>query len=217
MPSGLAPRPALQFADLAQQREVATLGLWLFLATEIMFFAGIMMAYLVYRTGYPLEFAEAGRHTKVVLGSINTAVLLTSSFAIALAVHFAETGRRRAVILALLATACLGLAFMGIKGVEYYQEYSERLVPGLNFRFEGPRADIVELFFLFYFIATGIHAVHVTIGIGLVLVMAGRAAGGAFSPAYFTPIEMVGLYWHFVDIVWIFLYPLIYLLGRSSS
>jgi cytochrome c oxidase subunit III len=208
-------RPEPQFATLRQQTDVATLGLWLFLATEVLFFGPMLFAYVVDRTTFPDGWAEAGRHTKVVIGTVNTAILLTSSFTMAWAVHAAEKGHRRALAVLLVVTALFGFAFLCLKGLEYYEEWGEHLVPGLNFHEDSPHARTIELFFFLYFMLTGIHGLHVTIGIGVVTTMAVRAWRGAFSPAYYTPIEVTGLYWHFVDIVWIFLYPLIYLLGRS--
>lgn len=210
------PRPAMQFADLTQQRDTATLGLWLFLATEILFFGGALMGYLAYRMIYPDGFLEAARHTKIVLGTANTAILLTSSLTMALAVHAAQTARGRMASRLLIATAALGLAFIGVKGVEYYAEYREHLVPGLDFAF-APHARAAELFFLLYFITTGLHAIHLTVGIALVLFMARRLAHETDGPFYTAPVEVVGLYWHFVDIVWVFLFPLIYLPGRSLA
>ena len=204
-----------QFASLAHQREVATLGIWLFLATEVLFFGGMLASYLVYRVSYPDGFAEAGRHTKIVLGTINTAVLLTSSLFMALAVRAAKLGLRRSVVLWLALTALLGVAFIGIKGFEYSKEWEEHLVPALNFAFPGEHRGPVEIFYLLYFIMTGIHALHLTVGVCLVVIMMALAWRGWFRPEWYTPIEVTGLYWHFVDIVWIFLYPLIYLVGRS--
>ncbi|WP_448192573.1 cytochrome c oxidase subunit 3 family protein [Azospirillum sp. sgz301742] len=206
-----------QYATMRQQAETASLGLWVFLATEVLFFGGMLFAYTVYRAVYPDGFAEAGQHTKVIIGSVNTLILLTSSFTMAWAVHAAERGRRRAMVVLLAATALFGLLFLGLKGLEYYKEWNEHLVPGLNFHQEGPHAHAVELFYVLYFMLTGVHGVHVTAGIGIVLVTMIRAWRGVFSPLYYTPVEVTGLYWHFVDVVWIFLYPLIYLVGRSGA
>jgi len=193
---------------MRQQAEAATLGIWVFLATEVLFFSGMLLAYTVLRHAYPEGFAEAGRETKIVIGSVNTAVLLTSS---------AKAGHRKLLTILLIATAALGLVFVGLKGVEYSQEYAEHLVPGLNFSLDGPHAHAIELFYFLYFALTGIHALHLSIGIVIVGIMAWRASHGAFGPTYHTPVEVTGLYWHFVDLVWIFLYPLIYLNGRSGG
>ncbi len=210
------PQPEPQYATAEQQAETATFGMWVFLATEILFFGGMLLAYTWLRTTYPEGVAEAGRHTKIVIGSVNTLVLLTSSLTMAWAVHAAEHGRRKALTRLLVVTALLGLLFLGLKGYEYHKEWTEHLVPGLNFHEDSVHAQTIELFYFLYFVLTGIHGIHVTIGIGLIVVMAVRARRGAFSSRHYTPVEVTGLYWHFVDIVWIFLYPLIYLVGRSG-
>jgi cytochrome c oxidase subunit 3 len=207
--------PQVQYASLEQHDEAAQLGIWVFLATETMFFGALLLGYVVLRHAYPEGFAEAGRETKLLIGTVNTAVLLTSSATMAWAVHAAETGHRRLLTLLLVITAGFGLVFLALKGVEYAQEYQERLAPGLNF--DPSRGPAVELFYFAYFVLTGLHAVHLSVGIVLVLILAVRAWRRAFSPAYYTPVEVTGLYWHFVDFVWIFLYPLIYLNGRSGG
>lgn len=211
-----ALRPKMQFATLAQQGETAQLGIWVFLATEVMFFGAVLFAYAVLRHYYPAGFAEAGRETKIVIGSVNTAVLLTSSATMAWAVHAAEQGHRRLLTALLAMTIAFGLLFMVLKGVEYSEEYEEHLVPGLNFVSHSVHARTIELFYFLYFVLTGIHAVHLTIGLCIVGVMMKRAWQGAFSPTYYAPVEITGYYWHFVDVLWIFLYPLIYLNGRSG-
>jgi cytochrome c oxidase subunit 3 len=210
--------PAPQFAELRQQNDVAQLGMWIFLSTEVLFFGGLFLLYDAYRFGYPVGFADAARHTNIVIGSINTAVLLTSSFAVAWAVVAAgrdDEGSLAAILLCV--AALLGVTFLGLKAVEYLEEYREQLVPGVNFTFPGAEAGSVELFFVFYFIATGLHAVHLLIGISLLLIMARRAWRGDFSAAYANPLAVTALYWHFVDVVWIFLFALIYLPGRSGA
>lgn len=214
MPSE-AIHPEQQYATLAQQAETAQLGIWVFLATETLFFGALLLAYTVLRHAYPQAFADAGRETKLVIGTINTAVLLTSSGTIAWAVHAAEAGHRRLLTRLLAVTAALGLVFLALKGIEYSQEYEEHLVPGLNF--DISHGAEFELFYVLYFTLTGLHALHLTIGVGLVSLMVVRASRGAFSPAYYTPVEVTALYWHFVDFVWIFLYPLIYLDGRGGG
>jgi len=197
-------------------RETAQLGIWLFLMTETLFFGALLLGYTVLRHTYPEGFVEAGKETKIVIGTVNTAVLLTSSATMAWAVHAAQTGHRRLLARLLGATAGLGIVFLALKGFEYSLEYNEKLVPGINFDL-AKHGPIAELFYFFYFTATGLHAVHLTIGIGIVCVMMMRAWRGAFSPLYHTPVEVTGLYWHFLDFVWIFLYPLIYLMGRSGG
>jgi len=194
--------------------EASTLGMWAFLATEILFFGGLFLVYTVYRLAYPQAFAEASNHLDVVLGAVNTAVLIGSSLTMVLAVHSARIGSRRGLILFLLATLVLGGIFLGIKGVEYAHKFHEHLVPGADFRFTGADPRHAAIFFSIYFAMTGMHALHMIIGAGLILTLVGMAWRRRFSPEYFTPVEMVGLYWHFVDIVWIFLFPLLYLIGR---
>jgi cytochrome c oxidase subunit III len=204
---------AEQFDDLKQQHEAASLGMWVFLVTEILFFGGLFAGYTVYRTSYPEAFREASHHLDLLLGSINTAVLITSSLTMALAVHSAQEGRRRALIMFLLLTMVMGAVFLGIKGTEYVHKYEESLVPGVRFAYGGPHSGQVQLFLIFYFVMTGLHALHLTVGIGLLGVLAYLARRGHFSPDYYAPVETGGLYWHFVDIVWIFLLPLLYLIG----
>jgi cytochrome c oxidase subunit 3 len=206
---------AEQFSDATQQREAAHLGMWVFLATEVLFFGGLFAGYVVGRVLHPEAFAVASRHTDVVIGTINTALLLTSSLSMALAVRAAMVGRQRAAVRLLAVTLILGLAFLGLKGVEYTKDFHEHLVPALNFQFAGPHAPEVQQFFVLYFLTTGLHAIHVTIGVGAITVLMIMSARGRFSADYYTPVEMGGLYWHFVDIVWIFLYPLLYLVSRT--
>jgi cytochrome c oxidase subunit 3 len=205
--------PAEQYDDLEQQHRAATFGMWVFLATEIMLFGGMFTSYTVYRFAYSEGFAEGSRHMDLLLGGINTAVLIVSSLTVALAIRAARTGARGALQAFLGATILLGLVFIGIKATEYWEHYQEGLVPGLRFTFEGPLARPVELYFLFYFIMTGIHAIHLSIGVGVVTTMLLMARRGKFSPESYAPVEVTGLYWHFVDIIWLFLLPLLYLLG----
>ena len=206
---------AHQFDDYEQQQEASTMGMWLFLATEILFFGGLFLGYTVYRGMYPAAYGEASRHLDIVLGTINTAVLLCSSLTMAMAIHEAQLGNRRMVILFLMLTMILGAAFLGIKFYEYYQKYVEHLVPGAGFVWEGPDSTHASLFFIFYFVMTGMHAVHMIIGLGVMTVMVVLSARGKFNSIYYSPLELGGLYWHFVDIVWVFLFPLLYLVERS--
>ena len=210
-------QPAFQFADLRQQHEVAQLGMWAFLATEVLFFGGLILAYAVYRFGYPADFAAAARHTKIVIGAANTAILLASSFLVAWAVAAARLEAARAAAILLSWAAAAGVIFLALKGLEYSQEYREHLVPGLNFAFPAEHARGAELFFMFYFVATGLHAIHVLIGIIVLAAIARAASRRAYSAQYHAPITVAGLYWHFVDVVWIFLFALIYLPGRSET
>lgn len=206
---------AHQFDDLDQQREASSLGMWVFLITEIMFFGGLFTGYTVYRHAYPEGFADASRHLGVLLGAINTGVLICSSLTMALAVHAAQVGRRKALVGFLLLTMLLGWVFLGIKVVEYSHKFHEHLVPGESFAYKEPHTRAAYVFFSFYFTMTGMHALHMIIGIGLLAGLVWLSRRGRFSPSYYSPVELVGLYWHFVDIVWIYLFPLLYLVGRA--
>jgi cytochrome c oxidase subunit 3 len=211
-----------QFDDVEQQSEASMLGMWLFLATEVMFFGGLLTAYAVYRTTAPREIALASKELNVVLGCLNTVVLLTSSLTMALAVRAAQLRARRELVGWLVLTMVLGSAFLGIKAIEWTKDYREDLIPGLNFQVpekdrslveqEGLDPRKMELFFVLYFFMTGLHAIHLIIGIALVGVMARLSWRGWFSGGGATQIEVTGLYWHFIDIVWVFLYPLLYLI-----
>jgi cytochrome c oxidase subunit 3 len=205
-----------QYAELRQQHDAAQLGMWTFLATEVLFFGGLILAYCVYRTGDPEGFVQAARHTKIVIGTANTAVLLTSSFLVAWAVTAARLRQGKSAAVLLWAAAALGAAFLALKLVEYRMEYGEHLVPGLNFAIAGPNASAVYLFFSFYFVATGLHALHVAIGIIVLILIGWQAHRLRYSERYHAPITVAGLYWHFVDVIWIFLFALIYLPGRAS-
>ena len=205
---------ATQFEDLDQQHEASWLGMWVFLATEVMFFGGLFTGYAFYRWQYTAAFAEASRQLEVELGAVNTGVLICSSLTMALAVHAAQVGRRRALAGFVAATMVLGAAFLGIKGIEYAHKFEHHLIPGSVFLFAEPHARQAELFFSFYFGMTGMHALHMVIGLGVLGVLLWQAWRGRFTPEHHAGIEMAGLYWHFVDIIWIFLFPLLYLIGR---
>jgi cytochrome c oxidase subunit 3 len=213
-----AHHPALahHFDSLDQQKEASTLGMWVFLVTEVLFFGGLFVAYCVYRNWYPDAFAAASHELDVTLGTINTAVLITSSLTMALGVRAAQLGQRRLLMIFLVATMILGAAFLGIKGVEYYHKFAEHHVPGPAFQFEKEHFRHAQIFFSLYFVMTGLHALHMIIGIGIMLVMLWWARRGTITAEYYAPIEISGLYWHFVDIVWIFLFPLLYLIGRHA-
>jgi cytochrome c oxidase subunit III len=202
------------FDDLGQQHEAATLGMWVFLATEVLFFGGLFAAYMIYRVWYPETFGAASRTLDIRLGTFNTLVLITSSLTMALAVHAAATGERRKVMQWIVLTMLLGALFLGVKGVEYAQKFEEHHVPGLGFHFEGTAPERANLFFSLYFAMTGLHALHMIIGLVVLAVMLAMTARGKFSERWHTPIEISGLYWHFVDVVWIFLFPLLYLVDR---
>jgi cytochrome c oxidase subunit 3 len=213
---------AHQFDSLDQQRGAVTFGMWLFLVNEVMFFGGLFMAYMFYRYSYPDAFAAASKHLDVTLGTVNTVVLISSSFTVVLAVHAAEHGRRRATSIYLVLTLLLGLVFLGIKAHEYHHKYVEHLIPGPWFQFHdaggghggagGSRA--VQIFFILYFAMTGMHALHMIIGAGIFGWLLWINAKGRVTREYNAPVEVCGLYWHFVDIVWIFLFPLLYLISR---
>jgi cytochrome c oxidase subunit 3 len=210
------PALAHHFDSLAQQSEATTLGMWVFLVTEVLFFGGLFLTYAVYRSKYPEAFAAASHELDVTLGTINTVVLITSSLTMALAVHAAQLGERKVLMAFLVLTMILGTVFLGIKSVEYYHKFTEHHVPGPDFRFEKEHLRHAQIFFSLYFVMTGLHAVHMIVGIGIMLVMLWWSWNGTITAEYASPIEISGLYWHFVDIVWIFLFPLLYLLGRHA-
>jgi cytochrome c oxidase subunit 3 len=179
-----------------------------------MFFGGLFTAYLVYRSAYPVGFQEASHHLNVLWGATNTMVLICSSLTMALAVRSAQTSAPPKVQVGWLAvTMVLGLAFLGIKYIEYADKFTHNLVPGPTFVWEGQYPEAAEMFYSLYFAMTGLHAIHMIIGIGIMTVIAAMAWRGTFDSDYYTPVEVSGLYWHFVDIVWIFLFPLLYLIG----
>ena len=214
-----AHHPALahHFDNLAQQSEAATLGMWVFLVTEVLFFGGLFATYMVYRSQFPEAFAAASHELDVTLGTINTVVLITSSLTMALAVHAAQMGQRKLLMTFLILTMILGGVFLGIKSLEYYHKFTEHHVPGADFHFlEQKYAQHAQIFFSLYFVMTGLHAIHMIIGIGIMLVMLWWSWNGTITEEYSSPIEISGLYWHFVDIVWIFLFPLLYLIGRHA-
>jgi cytochrome c oxidase subunit 3 len=249
-----AHHPALQhhFDTMAQQKEAAVIGMWLFLLTEILFFGGLFVAYMIYRVWYFDAFAEASRRLSIFWGGLNTAVLIGSSLTMALAVRAAQTNNRKWTVNWLVLTMILGCVFLGVKVIEYQDKFANYEVPGANYNWlyheqhaaagdhpspslgtsaEGtaPAAaathrevsltpqqlqNTTQIYFSLYFTMTGLHALHMIIGVGLMLVITWMAWKGRFDAHYFTPVEMSGLYWHFVDIVWIFLFPLLYLVER---
>jgi cytochrome c oxidase subunit 3 len=206
----------MQYADLPQQGDTAQLGMWVFITTETLFFGALLFTYFLYRMTYPHEFAAAAKDAVLWCGSVNIGLIMTSSLTMVLAINSAADGRRRALVYWLVATAFLGLCFLGVKGYEYCLDYNDNVVPAVNFVIKPGEGPAGELFWVFYFVATGLHAIHMTIGIGLILYMLlWRVRRGEITPAYYAPLEVVGLYWSFVDTVWIFLFPSIYLVGRS--
>jgi cytochrome c oxidase subunit 3 len=218
-PHGHAHHPRLQhhFQTMAQQQEAATLGMWVFLVTEVMFFGGLLMAYLLYRVWYPEAWSEGSLELDIRLGGFNTVVLIGSSLTMALGVRAAQTGKARANVGWLIITMILGLTFLVVKFFEYRDKYLKHHIPGPNFHFEGPHAPQVEIFLSLYFGLTGLHALHMIIGVSLLSVITWMAHKRRFSPEWYTPVELSGLYWHFVDIVWIFLFPLLYLVDRAHQ
>jgi cytochrome c oxidase subunit III len=212
------PGFAHQFEDMEQQRDADSLGMWVFLVTEIMFFGGLFASYIVYRSLFLRSFEIGSRLLEVKFGAVNTAVLIGSSLTMALAIHAAQAGKRKTEqIMFLILTMILGALFLFLKfNFEWRADYAEHLIPGFGFVIRpewGAAGAHVPLFFLFYFFMTGLHALHMIIGIGILLVLTGMANRDKFNPEYHAPLEVSGLYWHFVDIVWIFLFPLLYLIG----
>jgi cytochrome c oxidase subunit III len=216
MPDSVTLRPEIQYANLDQQGDAAQLGMWAFLVNETIFFGALIFTYFLYRVSYPQEFAAAAKATVLWCGTVNLVILLTSSLTMVLAVNSAAQGGRRQMIWWLIATAGLGVAFLFIKGYEYYLDFQSKAVPVIAFEARPGAGRAGELFWVFYWVATGLHAIHLTIGIGLIVYMLlWRIRQGKITPAYYAPLEVVGIYWSFVDTVWLFLYPSIYLVGRS--
>lgn len=222
---------AHHFDNMEQQREAGTLGMWAFLVTEIMFFGGLFLAYILYRSQNPAEFAAASKGLDALLGGINTIVLICSSLTMALAVYYAQVGNRKLLIIFLWLTVLLGMTFLGVKAVEYKDKFDHHHVPGANFVWEEEghatadqshaaaeevNTSKIQMFYWLYFAMTGVHALHMIIGIGVMLVLIYMSYKERFSPEYHAPVELSGLYWHFVDIVWIFLFPLLYLIGAHE-
>ena len=215
------------FDDMEQQFDSATLGMWVFLLTEIMFFGGMFCAYMIYRSMYPGAFASTSMHMDPMFGAVNTAVLIVSSLSMALAVRAARLGQQQALQILLLVTIFFGLAFLGVKAFEYHAHWVDNKVPLFAGHWdysnteEQPNqaqyAKQAQILFCFYFFMTGFHAVHMLVGVVLMFTIFMMARRGKFGPTYFTPVEISGLYWHFVDIVWIFLFPLLYLIGRTKK
>jgi len=217
MSDTVAPTSRLQshFANAQQQYETAQFGMWVFLVTEIMFFGGLFTAYLMYRVQYPDAFAHASSHfLDLTLGTINTVVLIGSSLTMALAVHSARMSRSKMIAFWMAVTMVLGAVFLGIKAIEYTSKWNEGVFPA-NFWYRGsPDWANERIYFSLYFAMTGLHATHMIIGMGIMTYIARRALKGDYSAQWYTPVEIMGLYWHFVDLVWIFLFPLLYLIGR---
>ena len=224
------------FNSVEQQADTAGFAMWLFLLTEVMFFGGLFTAYLIYRNWYYASFVAASHQLDVVLGTLNTVVLIFSSFTMAMGVWCAETRRKKGLVVSLLLTIALGLVFLGIKTVEYREKYEKHHIPGDHYSlqsFVNPETDKAatqagdkplaldvarhtEVYFSLYFAMTGMHALHMIIGIGILVFMVFRAQAGAYTSGHVTFVENFGLYWHFVDIVWIFLFAFLYLISRHA-
>jgi cytochrome c oxidase subunit 3 len=213
---------AHHFDNIEQQRGTGRLGMWMFLVTELLFFGGIFTAYAAYRIWYPVDFEAGSSKLNVAIATINSFLLLTSSLTITMAIYAARQGRRQVMLNLLLWTALLGIAFLGFKAYEYYSDWEEHLIPGRYFNtsaeFWGPEVNPyrVQLFFLFYYCMTIIHVIHLIVGIGLVLWLYERGRAGWITPERFHVVEITSLYWHFVDLMWLFLLPLLYLAGKHD-
>ena len=228
------PQLRHHFETEEQQREAGTFGMWLFLLTEIMFFGGLFTAYLIYRNWYYPAFVSASHQLSIPLGGVNTLLLICSSFTMAMGVWSAEMKKKGALVLCLILTFILGTGFLGIKTVEYGEKIEKHHVPGIHYSLNSflyPDSDEAarvakdhalpldmarhtEIYFFLYFAMTGMHALHMIIGVAILAFMIARAQAGAYTTGHVTFVENFGLYWHFVDIVWIFLFPLLYLISR---
>ncbi|CAH2600594.1 Cytochrome c oxidase polypeptide III [Rhodovastum atsumiense] len=217
MPERLGPHHQFQFESPAHQADTAIAGMWLFLATEALFFGGLFLAFIFCRHQHPAGFDLAARHTKLWIGAVNTALLLTSSAVMAAAPVLAGHGRGRQVRWICAVTAAFGIAFLALKGVEWKGDFDEHLWPGPDFALAREAGGGAALFFAFYFVATGLHGLHMLIGLGLLTWLGLRARAGALDGGHAVPAEVVGLYWSFVDMIWVVLFPLIYLLGRVGA
>ena len=206
-----APPTPDHYSSKAAHTHAVRFGMWLFLATEVLLFAGIFAAYFVYRMLFPEAWEEAPKHLSWQLGTFNTILLLTSSLTVALAHHNAEQGKNRNAFYLLCSSIVMGLGFLAVKAVEYHTKFVEHALPGKYYHYGGVKAAGASMFYTVYFFATGLHAIHVIIGLSLLTWVAVRCWRKEFSPDYYSPVENAGLYWHLVDLVWIFLYPLLYL------
>jgi len=211
----------MQFDTSEQQKDASTLGMWIFLITEIMFFGGMFAVYTIYRGWYFNVFAIASSSLNQTIGAINTGVLLLSSFTMVMAVRAGQLGQKKAIVMFLILTLIFGGIFLGVKAYEWNEKFEEHHIPGqAAFHLEGVGpADQghAQLFFSIYFAMTGLHALHMVIGVGILLNLIRQANAGRFSASYYTPVDVAGLYWHFVDVIWIFLFPLLYLIDRHLA
>jgi len=205
-----------QYESLEHQSDTALDGMWLFLAQEVLFFGGLFFAWLLCRHFHPLGFHRATQQTDLLIGSINTVVLITSSAVYTIGLGFIRIDDRRRLVQCCVVTALLGCAFLVLKALEWKVDLHEHMNPGVYFGLTGADAGGAQLFWVFYWVATVLHAVHMAVGIGLVAWVVHRARKGAYSAVWHTPVEVVGIYWSFVDVIWLVLYPLIYLVGRPG-
>jgi cytochrome c oxidase subunit III len=216
MPTPSAVIVARQFDDAGQQRTASDLGMWVFLATEVLFFGGLILAWLFCRHWQQAGFDAGARQTLIAFGTTNLVLLLTASLTFSAGLAWIRLGNARRLVQCCWLTAALGVVFLMLKSIEWYIDIADHLFPAGAFKLTGAEADGARLFWSFYFVSTGLHAAHMIAGVGLLCWLALRARKGAFSAEWHTPVEVVGLYWSFVDIVWIMLYPLIYLIGRGT-
>lgn len=200
------------FVDAEQQLDSAKMGMWIFLVTEILFFGGLFLAYIVYRVSYPELYSAASEYLDTLMGSINTVVLIGSSVSVAFAIRSAQLNQKKKIIINLAITLLLATVFMVIKYFEYTHKFHLGIFPGQFYTFEGIDHPQAPIFFSIYYMMTGLHGLHVVIGMGLMVWLIVKASKGRFSSSYYNPVEVVGLYWHLVDIIWIFLFPLLYLI-----
>jgi cytochrome c oxidase subunit 3 len=205
------PRLQHHFQDMRTQQHAARLGMWLFLATEILLFGGLFCAYAYYRTLYPDAWKECSHHTFRLFGLGETFDLITSSFTMVMAIHMVRLGKKNLAVVFLVATIAMGLLFLCLHGYEYYSEFQEGALPGKFYHFKEVTANGAPMYYAVYFLMTGLHSIHVFIGAGVLTVLTYFTAKGEYDASYDHPIDLGGLYWHLVDLIWIFLFPLLYL------
>lgn len=205
-----------QYEDLEHQSDAALDGMWLFLAQEVLFFGGLFFAWLLNRHFHPLGYHRAAQQTDLLIGSVNTTLLISSSATYTVGLRFIQRGEQRRLFQCTYITAMLGFTFLVLKALEWKEDLDKHMNPGLYFGLNGPDAGGAQLFWVFYWVATVLHAVHMAVGIGLVVWLMHHIRKGVYSAAWHTPVEVVGIYWSFVDVVWLVLYPLIYLVGRPG-
>ena len=197
--------------------DASMLGMWTFLITEVLFFGGMFAAYAVYRAMYPGAFESTSEYMNVPLGGTNTAVLICSSLTMVMAVRAAQLSKQKELIRYLFLTMFFGTVFLVIKAFEYHSKWVEHLVPGFGFQYKPEYYEHnAQILFFLYFCMTGMHAIHMIVGLGLLTYLVVQSYRRVFNENYFSPVEMIGLYWHFVDVVWIFLFPLLYLIGHRK-